>query len=138
MDKVAFDSFLEILDDAVAIAKEAVEVASKAPAPEAPKISLTKVASETYEKTAKSLARTGLFPGKSVVALQNDLRNGGESYCVSLLEKLASSAVFPMFDDNVVDGSLVEKSASGQSYSDLPKQTAIWRKAMDEAEEELS
>ena len=129
---------MEILDDAVALAKEAVEVASKAPTPEAPRITLTKVASETYAKTAKALIGTGLFPGKSVSELHNDLKQGGESYHVSIMEKLASSAVFPMFDDNVDTGSLVEKSAAKQAYSNLPKRTAIWRQAMDEADDELS
>ena len=129
---------MEILDDAVALAKEAVDAATKAPTPEAPRIALTKVASATYAKTAKSLISTGLFPGNSVAEMHNNLESGGESYHFSLMEKLASSAVFPMFDDNVDTGSLVEKSAAKQAYSNLPKRTAIWRQAMDEADDELS
>jgi hypothetical protein len=139
LDKQAFDSLLEIIDDAVALAKEAMATAAAAQVVpvQQPQVVLTKVASEVYEKTAKSLITAGVFPGKSLEAVKTNLRVGDSNYHLALLEKLASSAVFPMFDDNDERGSLVEKSATLQAYDNLPKSTAMWRKAMDEVENEL-
>lgn len=131
-----FDSFLAIVDDALALAKEAVDSAEQAQTT-APQVTLTKVASSTCDRAAKALATTGIFPGKSVEDISKDLQNGGAGYHISIMEKLASSAVFPLADDNVFDGELVEKSASSRAYPDLDSKTAIWRQAFDEAEDEL-
>ena len=95
------------------------------------------MASSTCDKAAKVLASTGIFPGKSVGDISNDLQMGSASDLISIMEKLASSAVFPLSDDNVLDGELVEKSASSRAYPDLDSKTAIWRQAFDEAEDEL-
>ncbi len=121
------------MDDALALAKEAVDSAEQA----TPQVTLTKVASETYDKAAKALATTGIFPGKSAADISTTLRNGGEGCHISIMEKLASSAVFPLADDNVLDGELVEKPASSKAYQHLNNKTAVWQQAFDEAEDEL-
>jgi hypothetical protein len=136
LNSQVFDSFLAIVDDALALAKEAVDSAEQAATP-APKVMLTKVASETYEKAAKALVTTGIFPGKSAEEITTTLRQGSESDHISIMEKLASSAIFPVSDENVFDGDLVEKSASGKAYQHLDNKTAVWQQAMDEAEDEL-
>jgi hypothetical protein len=137
LNSQVFDSFLAIVDDALALAKEAVDSAEQATSSSAPKVTLTKVASSTCDKAAKVLASTGIFPGKSVGDISNDLQMGSASDLISIMEKLASSAVFPLADDNVFDGDLVEKSASGKDYQHLDNKTAVWQQAMDEAEDEL-
>lgn len=134
MNAQVFDSFLAIVDDALALAKEAVDAAEH----ESPKVTLTKVANETYDKAAKALLATGVFPGKSAADLSKSLRDGGESHHISLMEKLASSAVFTLEDASVFDGDLVEKSATSKTYHQLEDKTAVWQRAFDEADEELS
>jgi hypothetical protein len=128
-----FDSFIAIVDDALALAKEAVDAAEQ----ERPQVTLTKVASSTYDKTAKALIATGVFPGKSVDDIHTILRQGGEGRHLSIMEKLASSAIFPVSDASVKDGELVEKSASSKAYHNLDDKTAVWQQAFDEAEDEL-
>lgn len=125
------------MDDALALAKEAVDSVEHAERITVPQVTLTKVASEIYDKTAKALATTGIFPGKSVADISNTLRSGGESCHISIMEKLASSAVFPIADDDVLDGELVEKPASSRANPNLDNKTAVWQQAMDEAEDEL-
>lgn len=134
MNALVFDSFLAIVDDALALAKEAVDSAEATPAPQ---VALTKVASSTCDKAAKALAITGIFPGKSAEDISKDLQMGSASYHIALMEKLASSAVFPLTDDDVFDGELVEKSASSKAYQHLDNKTAVWQQAFDEAEDEL-
>jgi hypothetical protein len=136
LNAYVFDSFLAIVDDALALAKEAVDSAEQA-SPGAPQVTLTKVASSTYDKTAKALISTGVFPGRSVEEIHTILKQGGESKHLSIMEKLASSAVFPLVDNDVFDGELVEKSASSKAYHNLDNKTAVWQQAFDEAEDEL-
>lgn len=124
------------MDDAIAVANAAVASAEKS-ANTGSLVSLTKVASETYDSAAKSLASTGLFPGKSATDISKDLRYGGESHHIAIMEKLASSAIFAIDNGNVADGELVEKSANSKNSSRPSNKTAMWQTAFDEAENEL-
>ena len=136
MNSQVFDSFLTIVDDALALAKEAVNTAEAAESRQ-PQVTLTKVASDTCDRTAKALAATGIFPGKSAAVISKDLQNGGAGYHLSIMEKLASSAVFSLQDDHALDGELVEKPASSRANQAPSGKTAVWQQAFDEAEDEL-
>ena len=138
MNQQVFDSFLAILDDALALAKEATDLsatAARQPAPEP--IVLTKVARAKVESVARAVHGTGAFRGRSVADIAHTLETAGPAGHIELLEKLAASAVFPLHLDDELDGDLVEKSANSRAYQGLPPKTAMWRKAMDEAEDEL-
>ena len=134
----AYDGFLAIIDDTLAMAKEALDLADAAGRIPPPQVTLTKVASETYSKTAKALHRTGVFSDKSEQALEQDLRAHGEAGHLEIMEKLASKAAFLLDVGDVIGGELVEKSAKPtQQYAGLPNKTAVWQKAWDEAGEAL-
>lgn len=134
MDSAAFDSFLSLVDDALALAKSAVENAEQA---NAPQVTLTKVAHDKCVSAAKALHRTGAFRQFKADDLARSLSSAGETGLIEMMEKLASSAVFPIADNDVRDGDLVEKSGSNRAYEGLPSRTAAWQQAFDEAEEEL-
>jgi hypothetical protein len=136
LNSQVFDSLLSIVDDAIAVASEAVTTAEKS-ANTGALVTLTKVASETYDNTAKSLVSTGLFPGRSAADISKDLRYGGEGYHIALMEKLASNAIFPISNSDVADGELVEKSATSRLRANPTNKTAVWQQAFDEAESEL-
>jgi hypothetical protein len=136
--KEAYDSFMEIIDDALNLSKEALAIAEGSQVPvSAPAVVLTKVASEIYDRTAKAVHKTGVYPGKTVADIASTLRNGGSGTHLDILEKLASSAMFPI--EVNFGGELVEKSANTpSSTSSSPKsKTAVWQQAWDEAGEEL-
>jgi hypothetical protein len=140
MDHTAFDNLLSILDDALALAKEATdlsEVAHRQPASAPEPITLTKVARAKAESVARVVHGTGAFRGQTVADIANTLETAGPAGHLEILEKLASMAVFPLHLDDELGGNLVEKSAADRAYPNLPPKTALWRKAMDEAEEEL-
>lgn len=129
---------MEIIDDALALSKEALELAESGREPVMPGVVLTKVASATYDRTAKALHKTGVFREKSASDISQILQNGGEAAALEMMEKLASMAAFPLDGLNDIGGDLVEKSAnSTSSYGHLPPRTAVWQKAWDEASEEL-
>lgn len=134
--KEAFDNMLDLLTETVAIADHAVALASK---PQPPQVTLTKVASETYHQVAGAIAKTGVFPGKTAAELATMLKQAGERGHLEFLEKLASRAMFTIEVDHDLRGDLVEKTAKNQAnYSHLPKTTAVWQQARDEAESELN
>lgn len=141
MNKTAFDGILSILDDALALATEATElsesVSKQAVAAPEP-IVLTKVAKVRVDAVARAVHGTGAFRGKTVADIANTLETSGPAGHLDLLEKLATRAVFPLQLDDELDGDLVEKPANSRAYQGLPPKTAMWRKAMDEAEDELS
>lgn len=133
--KEAYDSFMEIIDDALSISKEALEIAST-PAVAAPGVVLTKVASEVYDRAAKAVHKTGVYGKSTVQDIASILRHGGERTHLEVLEKLAASAMFPV--EINFGGELVEKTAtkSGTKPAASDK-LSVWQQAWDEAGEEL-
>lgn len=131
-----FDNLLSIVDDAVTIAKEAVAIAERTD--DRPAVTLTKVARSRYGEVADALHKSGMFHGRSHAELVKILEESGEAGHLQILEKLASSAIFPLDDHVELGGDLVERSNNSDSrYEGLTPKQALWRKAMDEAEEEL-
>lgn len=130
-----FDSLLSIVDDAVALAKEAVAVAETASAQ--PAITLTKVANSRYEQAAAVIHKAGALREYSRDELVNTLATAGETGHLEIMEKLASSAVFPLDDITESSGDLVEKRGETKRYDGLTPKQALWRRALDEAEEEF-
>lgn len=135
-----YDNFLGLLDDAMALAKEAFEVAEarQAPAqqPTAPEVHLTKVASHVYEKTADALMRTGVFDNMSQGEMKQTLEEAGEAGHLAILEKLASRAAFPLNFRMDLGGELVERQKPSVITPGLSTKTAVWREALDEARRE--
>ena len=143
----AYDNFLGLLDDALALAKEACDVAASRPdaAPQllqspAPEVHLTKVASHVYEKTAAALMRTGVFDDSMTQSeLRKTLEESGEAGQLAILEKLASRAAFPLNVRMDFGGELVERqTTSAVNTTGMSKSTATWRAALDEARNENS
>lgn len=139
----AYDNFIGLLDDALALAKEAFEVAAtrqeqpKAPAA-APEVHLTKVASHVYEKTASALMRTGVFDDTMThEEMRQTLEEAGEAGHLAILEKLASRAAFPLNVRLDLRGELVERQTTAANTAGMSKSTAVWREALDEARSEL-
>jgi hypothetical protein len=132
------DNLLSIVDDAVSIAKEAVAIAEQPANAPAAAVTLTKVARSRYSEVADALLKSGMFSGHTHDSLVKTLEESGEPGQLNLLEKLASSAVFPIASFNELSGDLVEKAGKNDSrYEGLNPKQALWRRAMDEAEEEL-
>jgi len=135
-----YDNFLGILDDAMALAKEAFEVAEARQAtaqPTAPEVHLTKVASHVYEKTADALMRTGVFDSMSQGEMKQTLEEAGEAGHLAILEKLASRAAFPLNFRMDLGGELVERQSKPSGTTAEPTtKTAMWRKALDDARRE--
>ncbi len=149
LDATAFDAFLEIVDEATEIAKQAVAEAeaavamveaTKAARREQPQVILTKVASaETYERVAEVLVSNGFCKAGKSAAVKL-LKENGETGLLEFLEKMASTAVFPVDFDSEFDGELVEKKAHTPNHLNSDgsvNQTALYRAAIDEAREEL-
>lgn len=140
----AYDTFIGLLDDALALTKEAFEVAAAKPVPAPakapePEVHLTKVASHVYEKTAAALMRTGVFDDTMTqVELRQTLEEAGEAGHLAILEKLASRAAFPLNVRMDLRGELVERQTSTANTEGMSKQTATWRKALDDARSENS
>lgn len=82
---------LDAADRALGTSKSAL-LARPAERP-VPKITLVKVASETYDRVARSLVESGVF-GSDVEKIATDLRQSDHAGLLTLLEKLASKAVF--------------------------------------------
>lgn len=141
MNEAAFTEMTGALDEAIEIAEEAVKAADEAvpapaPAAEPEKVKLVKVAAERYHATATALLKTGSFKDHTVESLANTLKNAGPAEFLGLMEKLASSAVFPFDADGVLDGDLVERSAINRG-DDAPIEgatnTDVWADACREA-----
>lgn len=134
-----YDNFLGLLDDALALAKEAFEVADakQVATTPTPEVHLTKVASHVYEKTASALMRTGVFDSMSLDEMRITLEEAGESGHLAILEKLASRAAFPLNVRMDLGGELVERQSQQSGTTAEPTtKTAMWRKALDEARSE--
>tara|TARA_R110002110_G_scaffold49550_5_gene147128 strand:- start:2073 stop:2498 length:426 start_codon:yes stop_codon:yes gene_type:complete len=138
MNEVAYAAILEVVDDAVDLAEDAVksaETARKRTTPEP--VKLVKVAAARCKDVAASLVKSGAFPGKTVGTLTKTLEEGGAATHLELLEKLASRAVFPLDLPGDLDGTLVEKSSTDRMVSDRPlTNTELWAQAWAEAEAE--
>lgn len=139
----AYDNFIGLLDDALALAKEAFDVAAarqeaaRALQEPAPEVHLTKVASVVYEKTATALMRTGVFDDSMTQSeLRKTLEEAGESGQLAILEKLASRAAFPLNVRMDLGGELVERQTPSVNTTGMSKSTATWRKALDDARSE--
>jgi len=146
----AYAVALEVVDDALAVADDAIKRAAHAeeetermraarvaPVPEA--ITLTKVASSRYHEVAHALKETGSFPDYSETALAQHLESGGPAAQLEVMEKLASRAVFDMGSEIDLGGSLVKQSENRRTSShNLTGKTALWRAALDETDAELS
>lgn len=142
-----FREVLGAMDDAIALAQDAVKTAQDAEkaAQEARQsrpqegVVLVKVAKARYESVAETLHRTGAFREFTRAGLAKTLESAGPAGLLDVMEKLASRAVFPLDASVVLGGDLVEKSADSRTDSLEPtSKTAVWRKALDEAERECA
>ena len=134
-----YDNFLSLLDDALALSKEAFEIAETRPAQAPPTrdVHLTKVASHVYEKTAAALMRTGVFDDTMTHhEMRKTLEEAGEAGHLAILEKLASRAAFPLNVRMDLGGELVARQTPSAIKPDMSKSTAVWRDALDEARRE--
>jgi len=143
LTKTAYDALLEMCDEAIDLAETAITKASYAEDSlvvkvAAPQITLTKVASARYLNVAVALKKTGSFPDKTEEYLAKHLKDGGELALLEIMEKLASRAVFDAGSEIDLGGSLVEKSATSRDHSQLSGSTAMWRRALDEADAEIA
>lgn len=151
LDLTAFDAFLGIVDEATEIAKQAVEEAEAAEAKAdaavkaaarqtPPQVILTKVASDdTYDRVAEVLVSAGFCRAGKAAALKL-LKENGETGLLDFVEKMASTAVFPVDFDSEFGGELVEKKAHTPNHLNSDgtvNKTALWRTAIDEAREEV-
>lgn len=129
------------LDDAIGLADDAVksaEAAQKA-TPKESGITLVKVAAARCEELAGVLMKTGAFREYTRRDLAKAIETAGPQGLVEMMEKLASRAVFPLDAEEALFGDLVEKSADSWTPGIEPNSpTAVWRKALDEAEVECA
>lgn len=147
LDATAFDALLEIVEEATELAKQAVEEAESAASfaherseRAAPQVLLTKVASNgTYDRVAGVLAATGFCKAGKSAALKL-LKDNGETGILECVEKLASTAIFPIDFATESLGELVEKKAGINHHRNSDgsvNMTALWRNSIDEAREEI-
>lgn len=141
--KVVINELVSMTEDAIKVAEDAIKsAATPVPAAAAPSVTLVKVAKDRYDATAKALIKTGSFKGKTKETLSKHLEAAGESGFLELLEKLASTAIFPLNGDHInLGGDLVEKAAqTGTALTPGSKASATsrWRAAIDEAEAEMA
>jgi hypothetical protein len=140
MNEVVYDEMLGAVDDAIALAEDAVKVAQSMRPVQAPPITLVKVAKDRCNEVATSLIKSGSFPGQTVDDIAKTLENGGAATYLDLLEKVASRAVFPLDIFGDLGGELVEKSSSSyQRHDTSPHGKAeLWARCWDEAEAECA
>lgn len=137
MSSEAVNLALEMADDALVVAEEAVKRAEElesAPIPET--VEIVKVASSRYREVAERLIKSGSFSDKTEDELTKDLEEGGIPFLLTTLEKLAASAVFSAGDDFFSEGGqLVERVSDEkpQSKSGERVSTDIWQDACEEA-----
>jgi len=87
----AIKSACDIAVEALDIAENTIAAARKARP--APQVTLVKVASSTYERVATALYNTGVIPG-TIEKIATDLQNASPAGMLTILEKLASKAVY--------------------------------------------
>lgn len=141
MQETVYTEFLSLMGEAITVADEAVKAAEAVASQSAqqPEISLVKVASSRYAAVAGTLFKTGAFESfGSAQQLSAHLEKSGAAGHLEVMEKLASSAVFPFGSSLDLSGELVEKPSTHRNSDSPRSKTAIWRQSMDEAEFEVS
>lgn len=139
MNDAAYGEFLGVVDDAIALAEDAVKEAQREVTPASAPITLVKVAKARASQVAVSLIKSGAFPGNTEAALTNTLETGGAAAYLDLLEKVASRAVFPFDLEGDLGGELVEKSSSTRADNGSPEtKTELWARSWAEAEVECA
>lgn len=136
--QAVFTNMMDVINDAVDLASSAVKSAEHAqqqqrqPEP----VTLVKVASSRYMVTAKLLLKSGAFKEYTLAGLTSTLESAGPAGQLDIMEKLASTAVFP-FDSDLLEpeGDLVEKSASAREVTSGPveSKTELWSRCCSEA-----
>lgn len=136
MNDTAFTQLTGLIDEAIELASDAVKEAETTAA-EPEEVKLVKVAASRYEEAARELIKTGSFKEHSVESLTNTLKNAGTAEFLGLMEKLASSAVFPLDADDALGGDLVEKPATYRADGSQPgkraSSTDVWFEACQDA-----
>lgn len=137
---VILGEMLQLLDQAIDTADLAVKAADEASAPRQPAypepVRLVKVAADRSRSAAALLMKTGSFRDHSESSLASLIENAGPSDLLDIMEKLASSAVFPFdIDPSMKTGDLVEKSANGRkpATSQSRNDTDLWVECCEEA-----
>lgn len=139
---VIFDNLLGELGDAYDLAKSAVAALEEEVTK--PPVTLTKVASahlpeHRLEKLVDLLVKNRLVKRANRDSVLEGLRSDGPEAALDILEKLASSAIYPAhFLVEEEDGQVVEKRAGDYSDDDdTDPDTRRWRRAIDESKAEL-
>lgn len=139
---VIFDNLLGELGDAYELAKSAVAALEEEVAK--PPVTLTKVASaqlpdHRLARLVDLLVENRLVKRANRNSVLQGLRDDGPEAALDILEKLASSAIYPAhFLVEEEDGQVVEKRAGDYSDDDdADPDTRRWRKAIDESKAEL-
>lgn len=135
MNATAFNELVGVIDDAIGLADCAVKAAEAAHIDNSESVTLVKVAASRYHNTAVELVKTGTFRGHTATSLATTLENAGPAEFLELMEKLASTAVFPFDAAAALGGDLVEKSGENRS-DDAPRvesKTDLWVRCCDEA-----
>jgi len=139
MNDAAYGEFLGVVDDAIALAEDAVKEAQREVTPASEPITLVKVAKARCCEVAAALIKSGAFPDKTEEDLAKTLEMGGSSTHLELLEKVASRAVFPFDLEGDLGGELVEKSSSTRVDNGSPEtKTELWARSWAEAEVECA
>jgi len=137
MNGAAFSELLGVVDEAIALADDAVKSAEARPKTDT--ITLVKVARSRYHSVAGAIIKSGAFPGESEDSIAKNLEEGGIVAQLDLLEKLASRAVFPFDLSGDLGGDLVEKSAAYRTAGSAPEtRTELWARSWEEAEAECA
>ena len=101
MNGKAYDGLLGVIDDSIGLAEDAIkeaEARAVAPIPE-PKVTLVKVASGRARQAAAIIIKSGAFTDQSEESLAQVIAQADPVDLVTMLEKLASKAIFPLDAD---------------------------------------
>lgn len=131
----AYDHLLGIFDEAINLAEDAVKAAESRRV-ETPKVTLVKVASSRAKTAAAALLPTGAFAEHNAASLSQAIEDAGPTEFLDMLEKLASSAIFPVDAASLLAdpaGDLVEKPASTGGDGSDRSRLDIWFDACAEA-----
>ena len=134
MNKAAFDQIVEVLDEAIELAADAVKAADAkvAPAPQE-SVVLVKVAADRYRSVAAALHKTGTFRDHTQSGLAKSLESSDTNGLLELLEKLASKAVFPFDAAAALGGDLVEQSDKLRANAvGEESRTDLWARCCEE------
>lgn len=136
MNDAAYTGMLEVIDDTIELAEDAIKAAefSQSQSPSHSKVTLVKVASSRAHSAAAELLKTGAFREYTVEGLAKVIESAGPADMLEMLEKLASSAIFPLSGDTSdSSGELVEKSDSPRNVDTPESRTELWTRCCKEA-----